>query len=213
MQPVYVAKLFELLEFLGIKQMDIVKAFGAAKTQVSLWAHGKRPVPKALVRPLLTMVLRALDQVQAEAEEAQRQPAVTTGKRQTILGAPIPAALDRELQVRSYVEEWAWELADRSGELTRRAQSGGRIVGEVAHRDLNKASNEDLDRYLWALKEVRAAIRYVSRQRKIQLISDDARHDGMIFPDVSKTLVERYKELCRWYGVDLDQAETGTPER
>jgi predicted transcriptional regulator len=75
MQPVYVNKLFELLEFLGIEQKAVVKVLGASKTQVSLWAHGKRPIPKKQALPFIWFVsdsiTDALQQAMAETHPAE----------------------------------------------------------------------------------------------------------------------------------------------
>jgi hypothetical protein len=56
MQPVYVSKLFDQLEFLGIEQKAVAKALEASKPQVSLWAHSKRPMPKTLAWPFIWLV-------------------------------------------------------------------------------------------------------------------------------------------------------------
>jgi hypothetical protein len=203
-QPMYVSALFTLLKSLDVEQRAVVRALRTSETQVSLWAHGKRPVPKAQARPFLLMVRRELAQIQAAADDARQHDDIVTGP--TILTHPTPKAVRREMEARDCVERWAWEMADHSGEVNRRVQASGRVLGDLAHQDANKLTNPDLDRYMGALTEARRNLRVIASRRGVQLPSDPDFRGDWFWHDASAALVERFTAICRYFGVDLDAA-------
>jgi hypothetical protein len=171
----FVGTLFNFLESRGISRREIVKRLGSDRSSTWLWAQGKRGIAKAYQRPFLAMVAQAIREMSPE----------------------------QYYELWQMLGEWDREVAEQSGELTARAQRAGEILAETAHLDLTKCTQAELDRYMWAHKEGQRAIRVLTTRRGFTLGSDLDFQGGTV-PDLSQTPMDRFREICRWHGVELE---------
>jgi hypothetical protein len=202
-QEMFGATLFEMLESFGITRREVVKRLGADRSSAWLWAQGTRSIAKPYRRSMALLVREKLEEVQAAAAEARRQLEAKHGSA-SVLSAPTTPAIEREFELRQMVERWVMEQIDKSGEANARIQQHGRVLGELQYLETNKASDEELDRYMWTLTDARRYVRLIISRRGSRLASDPEFVGDTVFYDGSETLVERFTSVCRQLGVDLD---------
>jgi hypothetical protein len=189
MREMFVSSLFDLLESLGVTRREVVRQLGVDRTAASFWAHGRRPISKVYARPFGLIVDAAF-----AADEARGNP--------------------QERCIRDGLARWEQEMIDRSGTADRGLQSCGRHLGELAHREASKLTEEELGRYMVTLTVARRYLRLLASRRKIQLPGEEAPGLEFFRHDYTERPRHRFRTLYRWHGVELDdEAQTEAPER
>jgi hypothetical protein len=105
----YAVKLLELTQILGLPQADIARHFGLTRTQVHLWAAGKRPVPRRYREALVHLVATASAQCRALA--ARESVGILGEIARQASGAPArPRPVDRfDAMVTEMLDAWVTE--------------------------------------------------------------------------------------------------------
>ena len=218
MQPIYVAKLFELLKFLEIEQRAVGKALGVSKTPISLWAHGKRPVPKAQAVPFLRYVDRAIREA-IERERVRQYPqevpeadmwaqmrSMSLEEAKTHhtawvtekVGREAALPLCRELNSRLYL--WELELAASRGILAQEIHGGIRRLLPYAQQDPMKWSQAERRALHEKVLELAKHIRYLEQlldRPEEREWSRPAGYAGDRHP------VAYFHDLARFVGIEL----------
>jgi hypothetical protein len=137
MAALYVRALFGLLRHLGVQQQRVADAIGPNKIQVSLWAHGKRPLPRKLEQGFLTYVDAAM---QARRTET--------------------AALLHHLH------QWELECSAQVGTLTAQLERARARVRAYDHLDPIHVDDHDFATYAMALRQAYRSLRLLAQWRR-----------------------------------------------
>jgi hypothetical protein len=145
MGTLYVKELFGLLRSLALEQQEVGAAMGSNKTQISLWANGKRPLPKRMTLPFLEYVARAM-QTSREAASAKHHEPHTS----SLLGPPSPAE-QLDLTLIAHLRRWELECYDRTGNLWRDHERHRNTIAFFPI-DIHKLSPDEFTRYMEAVR-------------------------------------------------------------
>jgi len=203
MPEMFGATLFEILESFGITRREVVKRLNADRSSAWLWAQGTRSIARPYRRPIALLVREKLEEVQTAADEARRQLEAKLASA-SLLTAYASPAIEREYQLRQMVERWVMEQIDKAGEANARLQQHGRVLGEMQYQEMNKLSDQQLDRYMWTLSDARRYVRLIISRRGSSLPSDPDFRGDTVFYDGNESLVERFTSVCRQLGVELN---------
>ena len=147
MRGLYVQELFALLRTLGVEQHRVVTTLGANKTQVSLWANGKRPLPGKLVTAFGEFVVDAI----VAARAALLAPHASPPPPSTLLSPPTPAEQFDDMAL-AQIHRWDLECYATSGQLAASHEAYRQRARGYAHHPLTKLTAEDLPAYVDALR-------------------------------------------------------------
>jgi transcriptional regulator with XRE-family HTH domain len=179
--PIYVSKLFDVLKLLKIEQQEVCRALGASKTQVSLWAHGKRPIPKSMALPFIQFIERAISNALERAMDAKRGPgesarevfdraeAMDSQERQAMLNAWLAEYVRQQKhlplsrQLNEVLYTWGMEIANTNGELAQEIQSRIQRLIPYEKQDPMTWSREERRELLQANLDLVRYLRYLEQ--------------------------------------------------
>jgi DNA-binding transcriptional regulator YdaS (Cro superfamily) len=170
-------KLFQLLKFLGVDQNTLAARLGVSHTLVSLWAHGKKPIPTRHQQAITAFVTTAsqafFTRLREQVEQArQHYQAVNTpdwprsqaaDQAWNALEATLAAQRQAMDAYRIRLEEWAIEQYEHSGELTQELYRYCRVLGVYGNRQPANPSPEERQQMKEAAKEVQALLAMLDR--------------------------------------------------
>ena len=152
----YVKELFGVLRFLGIEQQRVVAAVGPNKAQVSLWANGKRAVPKKLNAVFKHFVAEAITTARADVVRTSSDVSPATLLSRT--------PLDQfDADVKHRLERWAVECYEAIGTLEREHRRHVQTQGRYQHTNPSKLTVDELTTYLEASNGVSRTLRAALR--------------------------------------------------
>jgi transcriptional regulator with XRE-family HTH domain len=177
----FVSGLMRLLKALDIEQQAVAEALGSTETQVSLWAHDKRPVPRRQERAFLRFVREQLRTVPEE----------------------------RTLDVYQFLCSWEEEQAHRQGmllrELTRHLEALSRLHG----KDPSTWEPREWVRAGLTIRGLSRAFQTIARVEGQPDAIEALRGYqpwgfSMSDAEMGMTLVAIFEAICRRWGRDLD---------
>jgi transcriptional regulator with XRE-family HTH domain len=218
MQSVYVSKLFDVLKFLEIEQQEVCRQLGASKTQVSLWAHGKRRLPESKARPFIMFVWAAISAALSRAMDATRGPgesskevfdradAMDPQEGQAMLEAWLrenvrqQAKLPLSRQLNEILYTWELEIAAVKGDLSQRIQANIRQLIPYEKQDpmtWSQQERRELQEASWALVR---SFRYLE-----QLLDRPEEREWPRAPGPEMHPIEYLNQLAGWAGIPRDE--------
>jgi hypothetical protein len=218
MPPIYVGKLFDVLKFLEIEQQQICRQLGASKTQVSLWAHGKRPIPKAQAWPFIQFVWSAISAALTRAMDAQRGPgesstevfdraaAMDPQEGQAMVDAWLQedvrqqAKLPLSRQLNEVLYTWELEIAGAKGDLSRAIQASIRRLMPYEKQDLMTCSREERRELQEASLALVRYFRYLE-----QLLDRPSEREWPRSPGPDMHPIAYLNQLGAWAGIRSDE--------
>lgn len=147
-------KLFLLLRFLGIDQNTLAAHLGVSHTLVSLWAHGRKPIPERHVEGIMDLISSTWDQ------KISAPPESLTKKQ-------IDARIEFIGDFKILVQDWAIERAEASGGLTKELFAHCRTLGDYGTQQSRELSPEDRQTIQTAAEEVLTFLRLLNRLETI----------------------------------------------
>jgi len=154
-QPIYVSKLFDLLKFLDIEQQAVVRELGASKTQVSLWAHGIRPIAKHFAAPFVRFLALHLTE-RLVTEKAQSRPRGTT----VLTGGTTYDTW--AFQAMSLLAAWHTELLGKSGALEESLRQHVQQLHADVAQGVRKRPVNEFHEIVQRAKEIVRELRFLS---------------------------------------------------
>jgi hypothetical protein len=221
MQPIFVSKLFELLRYLEVPQQAVVEALGSTKTQVSLWAHGKRPVPKDFAYPLIQFVWKAMSEALAEArsqrygsDDSPTMPpreaddaawkayyeALEVRGRHHVrqeTGLPLASKLNEMLQA------WGIEIKAVRGDLSREVQDSIARLAPYAKGDALKLTREERQMIHATGLDLARLMRWLE-----QLLDPPEEREWAAAPGPYTHPVNYLNDLAGWAGIRAEDDHT-----
>jgi transcriptional regulator with XRE-family HTH domain len=204
----YVRSLIEQLKFLGWEQKDIAKRLGVSKAAVSLWATGKRPVPKRHEAPLIRLVIEALQQDSAAMEAELDGLAVGANdaprEEQERRFSLMRKWEERLEQLNAYSDAWLKELYVTRGKCAEAIQLSFEILGSpYAKEDPLTMSREDRARLKNACRLLMLHFDYLDQYDNVP-VRLGARDPS---PGFKGTPQENIQQLCNWFNVGFKGEE------
>jgi hypothetical protein len=200
MDGVYVSKLFDLLKVLHVEQVEVVKALGVHKGQVSRWAKGKRVLPGRYTPAFTRFVEDKLVAALAQAK-AQAQPAGTT----VLTGAGRSTAQVFEWEVMGLLAGWDLELYEQMGKLGHTVRSDMAALASYVTQDIAKLSTTERRELYDTVKRLEKHLRYSSFLR-------DPPEDRLLKRPIGRddiSALEYFRRLTVWALVGERSHEAG----
>ena len=201
MGTLYVKELFGVLRFLGIEQQQVVTAVGPNKAQVSLWAHGKRPVPKKLTGGFIHFVAEAITAKRADVWRANTRP-----PHDTLLSMSPAERFDADLK--NHLERWALECYEALGTLQREHARHVQTQRRYQHLNPSKLTVEELNVYLAATNGVSRTLRAALRLKT----GADMIDGRFLSPPLDKTPVDYFWFIAQQFQRGESQEEEDDSE-
>jgi hypothetical protein len=200
MATVYVQELFGLLRYLNIEQQAVVTAVRSNKTQVSLWANGKRPLPKRAMPAFFAFMAQTITAGTAAAWATPSPPR----EPPTLLRSPAPAE-QWEQDLLLCLHRWELECVTTGGQLSKDHEGYRATLRPYFYVDLLKLSDDEFTIYMTAFRGAYRTGRLLAHLRHRTDLTEGRVLSPPLRTDISP--LDYFWRLASTYQADADEDE------